>query len=152
MHLAGDVLLPSAVLDDEASALELEARVFGRYLVGRIPPAELVGRYRDANRVLFVAPPAPAEAAVVGFVRRHPWSVSLLDAAVGVLRPGSLLRNKILVMAAVLEASPTFADEFLPPTSGAVSLALRVFGLGAMAVGRAALGMLVYPAASRSRA
>jgi len=140
------------VPDDEASALELEARVFARYLVGRVPPAEIVDRYRDANRALFTAPAPPTEAAVVRVVSRHPWSVSLLDAAVGIRRPGSLLRNKILVMAAILEASPTFAEEFLRPAPGVVSLVLRVVGLGTMAVGRAALGMLVYPAASRARA
>jgi hypothetical protein len=152
LHADGDVLLPRAVPDDEAAALELEARIFGRYLVGRVPPAELVARYRDASRTLFTAPAPPAEAAVVAFVRRHPWSVWLLDAAAGLRRPGSLLRSKVLVMAAVLEASPAFAEEFLPPGPGPVSLALRVAGLGALAVGRAALGMLLYPAASRSRA
>jgi hypothetical protein len=148
----GDVLLPRSVPDDEASALELEARVFGRYLLGRVPQADLVERYRDANRVLFPPPAPPAEAAVVAFVRRHPWSVSLLDAASGLRRPGSLLRNKILVMAAILEASPAFAEEFLPPAPGPIALVLRVAGLGVLAVGRAAVGMLVYPAASRSRA
>ena len=34
---------------DEAPALEAEARLFTRYLVGRPPPAELVDRYRAAN-------------------------------------------------------------------------------------------------------
>ena len=33
----------------EAPALEAEARLFTRYLVGRPPPAELVDRYRAAN-------------------------------------------------------------------------------------------------------
>jgi hypothetical protein len=152
LHTGGDVLLRPAVSDDEASTLDLEARVFGRYLIGRVPPAELVERYRAANRVLFPSPAPAAEAAVVRFARRHPWSVSLLDGAVGLRRPGSLLRNKILVMAAILEASPTFAEVFLPPAAGPVSLVLRVAWLGALAIARAALGMLVYPVASRSRA
>ena len=34
---------------DEGRALEVEARLFTRYLVGRPPPAELVDRYRAAN-------------------------------------------------------------------------------------------------------
>ena len=146
------MLLGPAVSDDEESALALEARVFTRYLVRQAPPAELVDRYREANRMLFADPVPPADAAIVRFVRRHPWSVSVLDAAVGLRRPGSLLRNKILVMAAILEASPTFADEFLPPTPRPVALVLRVLWFGTLAVVRAALGMLVYPAAARARA
>src|SRR5438046_9346229 len=99
---------------DEAPALEAEARLFTRYLVGRPPPAELVDRYRAANAAIFTEPVAREDAALVAFARRHPWSVSLLDAASGLLRPGSLLRNKILLMAAILETSPAFAAELLP--------------------------------------
>ena len=67
--------------------LDMEARTFTRYLVGRPPPPELVARYREANAVLFATPVDPVDAAVVDFVRRHPWSVGLLDAAVGLRRP-----------------------------------------------------------------
>jgi hypothetical protein len=132
--------------------LEMEGRLFGRYLVGRQPPPELVVRYREANRILLGGSAPGSEVAVVAFARRHPWSIPFLDSAAGLVRPGSLLRNKILVMAAVLEASPTFAEEFLSRTVHPVSLVLRVLGLGTLAVARAAVGVLVYAAASRSRA
>src|SRR5881296_1550844 len=131
--------------------LDMEACTFTRYLVGRTPPPELVARYREANATLFAAPVEPVDAAVVDFVRRHPWSVGLLDAAVGLRRPGSLLRNKILVMAAILETSPAFADEFLTRPVHPVLLFLRVGALGTVAVARAALGAVVYAAAVRSR-
>ena len=39
---------------DEAPALEAEARLFTRYLVGRPPPAELVDRYRAVKEVLAI--------------------------------------------------------------------------------------------------
>src|SRR5438093_10718892 len=87
---------------DDARALEAEAHLFARYLVGRPPPAELVDRYRAANAAIFTEPVAREDAALVTFVRRHPWSVSLHDAASGVLRPGSRLRNKIVLMASIL--------------------------------------------------
>ena len=132
--------------------LESEACTFGRYLVGRTPPPELVARYCEANAALFTAPPAPADEAIVAFVRRHPWSVGLLDAAVGLRRPGSLLRNKILVMTAILETSPAFADEFLVPPVHPIVLALRVAALGTLAVARTLLGLALYPAAARARA
>src|SRR5262245_25782321 len=93
----------------ELEPLEQEARVFSLYLVGRIPRDALRQRYADAVRALL---PNPADArgeAVVAFARRHPWCVSFLDAACGLVRPGARLREKIFVMAAVLEASPDFA-------------------------------------------
>ena len=129
-----------------------EARLFTRYLVGRPPPAELVDRYRAANAAIFTEPVAREDAALVAFARRHPWSVSLLDAASGLLRPGSLLRNKILLMAAILETSPAFADEFLPRDARPLRLLLTLLAHGTVAVARAALGAVVYAAAVRSRA
>jgi len=140
------------VPESEDQELEQEGRLFGRYLVGREPSRELVERYRDANRLLFAATDPRSDAAVIAFARRHPWSIPFLDAAAGILRPGSLLRNKILVMAAVLEASPAFADEFLSRTVHPASLVLRVLALGTLAALRAAVGMLLYVAAARSRA
>ncbi|HYY06513.1 MAG TPA: hypothetical protein VE997_08040 [Candidatus Limnocylindria bacterium] len=137
---------------DERRALEAEAHLFARYLVGRPPPAELVERYRAANAAIFTEPVARQDAALIAFARRHPWSVSLLDAASGLLRPGSLLRNKILLMAAILETSPAFADEFLPRDARPLGLVLALLAHGTVAATRAALGAVVYAAAVRSRA
>lgn len=136
---------------ERQQALETEAEIFARYLVGRTPPAELIDRYADANRRLFTAPVDPRDAAILRFVRRHPWSASFLDAAAGSLRPAALLRSKILVMAAILEASPTFADEFLPRVVNPVALFVRLAGLGVAAVARLAVGAVLYAHASRAR-
>lgn len=129
--------------------LELEARVFSRYLVGRVARSALLTRYADANRTLLPAPGSPRDEAVVAFVRRHPWSASLLDAACGLVQPRARLREKILIMAAVLEASPDFADEFLPRTAPRTVLLARIAGLGCLAVGRALVGVLLLPLAAR---
>lgn len=137
-------------MPDDA-ALAAEARTFARYLVGRMPSDDIVARYVDASRTLFPAPPAPEES-VLAFARRHPWSVGFLDAASGLLRPGSLLRSKILVMAAILEASPTFADDFLPRAVHPVVLFGQLALHGSLVVVRALLGPLVWAAATRSRA
>jgi hypothetical protein len=42
--------------------------------------------------------------------RRMAWA----DAGLSLIRPSSVLRWKLLVMVAVLETSPNFADHFLP--------------------------------------
>ena len=136
----------------EAAALELEARVFGRYLVGRVPPGELVDRYRAASTTLFGTLVGGPDAAIIAFARRHPWSVPFLDAGAAIVRPAGLLRSKILVMSAILEASPAFADEFLPRNVPLAGLALRVVGLGMWAVARAIVGAALHAAVSRGRA
>jgi hypothetical protein len=118
--------------------------------VGRIPPQELVDRYCEANRVLIQGPVNARDAALVGFIRRHPWSAPFLDAACGLLRPNGLLRRKMLIMAAVLEASPEFAEEFLPRTAHPVRAIVIVAGQGLLGLVRALAGMLVYPLAVRS--
>jgi len=114
----------------ELPPLELEARVFSRYLVGRLARETLRARYAEAVRTLLPAPASTRDEAIVAFARRHPWSVSLPDAACGLARPRARLREKILVMAAVLEASPDFADEFLPRTASRGILLARLAGLG----------------------
>ncbi len=137
----------------EATDLEHEARVFGRYLVGTTPPPELVERYARACRALLPEATRSREARVVGFARRHPWSTPLLDGASGLLAPRGLLRTKLLVAMAVLEASREFADEFLPresPPPGPTRLAAKLAGLGLLGVAQVLLGVLLYPIAARS--
>jgi len=136
---------------EDSRSLQTEARVFSRYLVGRDPPDELIGRYERANRALFTEPVDQRDRALVGFVGRHPWSVSFLDAASGLLRPNGLLRGKILTMGAILETSTEFADEFLPRAAHPAALVLRLFMLGVVAVTCAVLGSLLYGVAIRSR-
>jgi hypothetical protein len=129
--------------------LEAEARRIGRYLVGRDPGAELIARYVAASRRLFPEPHAPADAALVGFVRRYPWSLGMLDAATGLRRPAGALRGKILVMAAILETSPEFADEFLPRAVGPGALVGRVVLAGTKVVAKALAGLVLYAAVTR---
>lgn len=138
-------------MPDDAE-LESEARLFTRYLVGREAPDELVARYRDASRALFYEPVDAREAAVVAYVHRHPASLPFLEAASALLRPGSLLRNKVLMMAAVLETSPAFANDFLPRNVSLTGLVLRVVASGTAAVLRTLVGAALLAAASRSHA
>ena len=135
-----------AVPDD---VLAEEAWIFGRYLVGRAPDPASVDRYVAANRVLFPAPPSAEDAAVLAFVRRRPWSVGWLDGAAGLLRPGGLVRSKILLMAAILETTPEFADEFLPRQIGPVALVARLAAAGTVAVLHALGGAVLLRALAR---
>lgn len=135
----------------DSQQVRAEALVFSRYLVGQDPPDELIDRYQKASRALFTEPVDGRDRAVVEFVGRHPWSLSFLDAASGLLKPNGLLRGKILTMGAILETSPDLADEFMPLDAHPVVLVLRLGILGLVAVANALLGSLLYAVAIRYR-
>jgi len=135
----------------DESPLADEARLFARHLVGREPDAPVVARYRAACAQLFPIAPEPREAALLAFVRTHPWSLGPLDSALALLRPHSVLRARLLVMVAILETTPAHAADFLPRPTGLARLAWRLPLLGLMAVGQVLVGAAVYPFA-RGRA
>ena len=129
--------------------LENEARAFSRYLVDRDPPPEIIARYVAANRALFSEVNDDSEKKLVAFVRRHEWTMPFVDAIVGLVRPNALLRRKMLVTAAILEASPHFVDAFLPRPSSPVAWVLELGVCGIGAVLKMAIGLLLRPAVGR---
>ena len=128
---------------EEDAGLQHEAQVFARYLLGTDAPPVLVARYVAASRRLFPGSPAPADAAVVAFARRHPWSVGCLDGASALRRSSGLLRSKLLVMSAICEASPEVGDAFLPRVVAVPLLLLRLGGAGIAAVTQALGGLVL---------
>ncbi len=120
--------------------------------MGGEPSDALVARYAAAVRTHFPEPPSAADAAVLACVRRRAWTAGPLDAASGLLHPGNALRNRLLLMAALLEATPEFADAFLPRHVGPLALVARVAGAGAVAVVNALVGAVVYRAVARRAA
>lgn len=105
---------------------QLEFSTFARYMLGREPPEKLVGRYVEASRIRFPSPPEGRDADLLRFAMRHPRLLPALDAACGFLRPRALLREKLLLATAILEASPDFADRFLPDKCGLWTLVSRI--------------------------
>lgn len=103
--------------------LRTEARVFGRYLVGEAPSEVLVERYCAANHAI---EEVQGDDEIVAYVRQHPWSVSLLDAAAGLTAVGSLLRKKLLVMTAIVETTPELIEKTEPRSVGLPQLAVRL--------------------------
>jgi hypothetical protein len=130
--------------------LECEAKTFAQYLLDREPPADLIARYVIATRTLFPSTPEPSEQAIIDFVRRHEWALPFIDAAAGLLQPRSLLRRKILLLAAVLEASPRFVDDFLPRPSSPIACIVKLVTFGVVAVCKLAIGGLLLALLRRS--
>ncbi len=130
---------------DNTDVLAHECRVITRYLLGQDPPEDLIQRYIQANSVLFSDKASHSDLAVVAFVRRNPWSLPFIDAASALLRPNSLLRNKILVMIAILEATPQFTGAFIPEPSSIPLIAWRMARYGISITAKFLIGVFIYP-------
>jgi NADH dehydrogenase len=126
--------------EQQDAMLRAEARHLARYLVRRAPGDDVVERYVDAHHRLFAS---PADS-VTWWTRRHPWTLSVLDAAAGLWGPTPPLRQRVLLMASILEATPEYADVYLGGSLGSVR-ALATIAWAACAAGaRAVVGMPLY--------
>jgi hypothetical protein len=124
-----------------------EARIFARYLLSAVPPADVLPRYRDAVSRLLPGPDDPRDRSLVGFVLRHPWAVAYLDSAAALLAPKSRLRARLLIMAALCETTPEGAVEFLPREPGRAAVLARLPVIGLVAAWRTIVGFVLYAAA-----
>lgn len=125
------------------SELRAEARAFGRYLLGVEPADGPVERYAAACGALFAGEPEPRDASLVAFARAHPWSLGPLDAALSLARRDALLRRKLVVLLACLEASPDHVAQLDDRTPGPLGAALGLAGLGARAAAKLAVGLVL---------
>lgn len=97
-----------------SDSLRAEARVFGRLVLGWVPEDEFIERYVVSHEYLFREPARRNDDAIVSLGVRRPWLLPSLDSAAALLQPNALVHRKALLMAAILEASPRYVDEFLP--------------------------------------
>ena len=119
-----------------------ECRLYARYLVGRDATPEVVQRYCRASETMFES--ESSGSLIVEFVRQNPWALPFLDAACGLLHSDDMLRKKLLLLMAILEATPTFVEYFLPKNVSIVSLFVGVVLNGCRAVFKIPVGLLLY--------
>jgi hypothetical protein len=103
-------------------ALLAEASALGAYVVGGDVEPDLLERYVAAHAHLDIATGEPDDVAVLEFAVRHRVTLPCLDAACALVRPSALLHRKALLMAAILETTPRYAERFLPRSTGWVAL------------------------------
>lgn len=128
-----------------------EALALGRFIVRQPIGDEFVERYVAAHRHLPLQSDDPRERAVVAFAVAHPLALPCMEAAVALLRPHSLLHRKAILMTAILEASPTYADEFLPRRTGWPALVWLAARVGVTTAAQVAIGLpLVIAAGARA--
>lgn len=127
-------------------ALAAEARILGLYLIGREPPVALATRYAAAARTVGNPKPSAVDCRILKLALDWPFFLGPLDAACALLRPRSMLREKLIRLAAVLEASPDFADDFLPQSPGVVFTLVRLGWIGTACVAEFFVGAVLLKA------
>ncbi len=118
-----------------------EAATFAAYLLGQPADRRTCELYDEA-----VARRAPSandhNQRILQFALAHPRLLGALDVALALTEPGSDLRRRLLLMAAVIETQPRYAERFLScDRSKLYPLVLLLVGLRAAA--RAAVGLLL---------
>lgn len=111
-----------------AADLRHEAVWFARYLIDAEPSDALIERYVRANTKVLHDAPTAGDEDILAFVHRHPWSVGWLDAGTAVMGDAPLLRKKLVVMMAILEATPDHIEATAPVENAGI--ALLVWRLG----------------------
>lgn len=126
-------------------ALQLEAGVVARCLIGRDPTDAERMRYADAVTRRAI-PLSGREARLWRRMLAWPWIFNAVDGALALVRPTSDIRQRGYTMLAVLEASPQHADLFLARRRARALVVLSVLAAAAAGALRALLGLLVIAA------
>jgi hypothetical protein len=122
-----------------------EADVFARYLSGRPPSGYVAGCYA-AGQAALTPPRTRLEATLLRVARTHPLLTRAADAFGRAVAPRSALRQKLVLMTAILESShPTNRDfDPLPRSLPGAALALAAAGVAfllALVLGLVVVGL-----------
>jgi len=120
----------------------IEAQVFGQYLIGQSINEATIERYNIAI-VKLDYQAEEWEKAVVARAVRKPSLIPYYDASMALRHRNALLRKKVFVMLAILETRPEYAELFLSKEYPK-SYFLNVIGIGVRSVYRAVVGLLIY--------
>lgn len=127
--------------------IDAEGRALAAYLLGREAGGDTLVRYATAVERLD-HPESNADRRLLDRLRRRPALWPLVDAGLALVRPRSHVRRRVVVMLAMLEADPSYADLFLPverKRSHAFVVGLRMVA----AMLRGAIGSVIVLAAGR---
>ena len=105
-----------------------ECDALARYLVGRPCPADVADRYMRAVNELNLAL-SPVESAIWNTACALGPLLACLDAGVALWNRNGAIRRRLLVMFALLEATPENTDRFLFSPRGVVAHVGTLIGL-----------------------
>jgi hypothetical protein len=125
-----------------------ECILITRHLIDTDPSVDLIERFVAANRVLF-HDNYPASDLELRLVHRNPRVLPFVDAAAALLNRDSIVRKKIYLMSAILEASPVHADFFLKQPDPPLKLLMTLAGLAVKSLLKTAVGIPILLVARR---
>src|SRR5262245_19625526 len=102
------------VSTSEHGLLRKEAIAIAKYLTEREPEEFVIDRYISGGNAKFGIITETKDQKLQLFIVEHPSTLPCIDAACAVLFPKLQLRNKILLMVAILETTPEYCDFFFP--------------------------------------
>ena len=98
---------------DEVSLSRQEMTVYCKYLTGISADEQSLALFHRAiqheETIL-----NDEEIKLLQFMIRHPFSVGLIDSALGLFKPKHRLRKRMIIAFAILETSPVYFDYFKP--------------------------------------
>jgi hypothetical protein len=128
-----------------ASGLVNECEVFTRHISGRQATAQVSEQYAAAHRVLPGMEPSDGhERWLLRVARRGPAACRIADAWARLAAPHGSFRRKLVVLLAILEVTPPFAEELDQPRGGPGLEWLRIAGSGVAFAGALALGVVLF--------
>lgn len=133
-------------MESDRSALDDECVRFCRYLTGRAADpyvSEWYARARTARPAMF-EPRAPFDGTLLAAARLRWLPLRCVDMVARFLAPGSAVRRRLVLVAAILENAPATYETFeSPDTDSPAGFILRMLPRGCASVGALGLGALV---------
>ena len=96
--------------------LEVEARVFGKYLIGQEISKTVINLYKMAH-VETSFEFFENDSRILKFILKHPSFVGIVDGGLAIHKEDSVIRKKIFYLLAILEAMPEYSHYFLSTKS-----------------------------------
>lgn len=126
---------------DQTKQLELEANLFGNYLIGKAPSQLAIDLYCQAMKKQAISLKEDEERQLK-FILNNPWSIGMVEGALALLKPQSTIRRKLLTMLAILETCPEYCYLFFP-TNTSIFFLVYLFYVGSRAVVKSLLGVII---------
>ena len=125
--------------EEEQSRQEMS--VYCRYLMGKDADEQSLNLFAQAVRHQEVKL-SENEQKLLHFLLHQPWSVSCIDAALGLFKPHHVLRRRMIIAFAILETNPLYYDFFRPRVIDRSHLAVLI-SKSIMEVMRATAGRFI---------
>ena len=124
---------PQASCSLPAPGLEQECRVFARYLTGQDPSRYIIEKYQDFHQKIGVrGGSARFDRFLVSTAARGPYWTRLADSYGTLFRRNSVLREKLVIVLALLECAPPASETLDRVPAGGLTGALLRMAVGGM--------------------